>query len=223
MNFHYLLRETIVFFIVFLFFILPSLLVNQTTFVMEKWSFPAIQFSLAVSGLIICLVENKNLVSLKKSDRIKTFTNIGASLFSFGMLCVISCIFQLFAYYVIHFQEKYTIKAPSSILQYIFLVLTFLFSAFYEESLFRLYLPEVCSKISGKVKNTFASLAIAELIPALLFSFCHRYLGWLAVLNAFLCHFVLRFCYKKTENFLYGTVIHAIYNILNFAVLCYLN
>lgn len=225
MNFHYLLKEIGLFLAVILFFVAPSILVGEKSeLVFQVWNFPILQLSMAVCGLLVCYIKDKNLISIKKTEGTNTIVDLGVSFFSFGMLCLISALLQAVSYFFFNLSDNASISFPSSVVQFVFFILTFLFSAVFEESIFRIYLPRAfydifnCHKLKG-----LAVFIISEVLPCILFAFCHRYLGWFAVINAFFCHFVLRLCYLKTSSFLFGVSVHCLYNVLNFIVLCYLN
>lgn len=82
--------------------------------------------------------------------------------------------------------------------------------AFFEEVLYRQYLPETVKELAGSGRK--AAVWGAELISAAAFALAHRYLGWIAVFNAALCGASLRICREKTGSVYAGAAAHFVYN-----------
>lgn len=226
MNFHYLFKEIGLFLIVVCFFVCPSLFNNaRPEEVFRTWNFPFFLMISCAGGFLTVYIKDRDLLSIKKSDStLKAVVNGGTFLSTFGILCLSEAVFQLLAYFILKETDSQQITSPAGFRQFVFCFLTFLFSASLEEFIFRLYLPKAFFDIFKVEKyQKRVAFLIGEFAPALLFALCHRYLGWFAVLNAFICHFALRRCYIKTQNVLYGIAAHFIYNILNLFVICYLN
>ena len=91
--------------------------------------------------------------------------------------------------------------------------------AFYEECLYRAFLPEIPLLLLGRAGSTWIQghkkplSAGIEAFCVIVFALSHRYLGMLAVTNALLCGTVLRVCYRKSGGILCGTVAHFCYNM----------
>ncbi len=91
--------------------------------------------------------------------------------------------------------------------------------AFYEECLYRAFLPEIPLHILSQTKREFPRkhekelTALVEILCTILFAFSHRYMGIAAVVNALLCGIILRLCYKKSGRILCGTMVHFCYNL----------
>ena len=102
------------------------------------------------------------------------------------------------------------VDGPLSIL---FFTLAVVCGAFYEEVLYRQFLPEFMALIAGEKINRKLVFYGTEFLALLLFAFAHRYQGWISVVNSFLCGTVLRLCYKKTSSVLPGAAAHAVYNL----------
>ena len=91
--------------------------------------------------------------------------------------------------------------------------------AFYEECLYRAFLPEISGLLldrSGNAwiqKNRKPLAAITEVLCIMVFALSHRYMGVMAVVNALLCGSVLRICYRKSGDILCGTAAHFCYNM----------
>lgn len=98
--------------------------------------------------------------------------------------------------------------------------------ASYEELLFRFFLPECGLFIvrnsthgSGKSKIPPARVIAAELIPIVLFTLAHRYLGVYAAGNALCAAVILRFALYKKLHIGALCAVHGAYNIAVFIVL----
>ena len=102
------------------------------------------------------------------------------------------------------------VDGPLSIL---FFTLAVVCGAFYEEVLYRQFLPEFMALIAGEKINRKLVFYGTEFLALSLFAFAHRYQGWISVVNSFLCGTVLRLCYKKTSSVLPGATAHAVYNL----------
>ena len=98
---------------------------------------------------------------------------------------------------------------------YFLSLLTFAFTAGFEEIVFRYILPESMQHIIKSKNNEKYKIISCEIITAILFGLCHNYLGLLAVLNGVCAHFIFRLCYKKTGNLLFNCSIHFLYNVTN--------
>ena len=99
-----------------------------------------------------------------------------------------------------------------------FLLFNFFCAAFYEEAVYRHFLPEVLAELLPQ-KKAFGFFT--ELSALLLFAFSHKSGGLYSIINACLCALILRFCFVKNGNIVSGTASHFIYNIvlLAFALL----
>lgn len=93
--------------------------------------------------------------------------------------------------------------------------------SFEEEVLYREFCPLCLDAFAAGKDIKFRKVykIIAEIFMLLIFAAGHRYLGLIAVLNAFLCGIVLRVCAFKTDSIYTGSIIHFIYNLINFLLL----
>ncbi len=89
---------------------------------------------------------------------------------------------------------------------------------FYEEALYRLFLPDTAIYLAGGKKNM---TVICEALCIMIFAFSHRYLGIPAILNAAICGLVLRVTKNRTKSIVPSTLAHLLYNILQ-TILIYL-
>ncbi len=89
------------------------------------------------------------------------------------------------------------------------LVVNVAFSAFYEEVIYRMYVPDMLLHFARSKKRLFIPIEIGTDV---LFALAHGYLGILPVINAFICGLVLRRCKKLTGSVIPGLVSHFAYN-----------
>ena len=82
--------------------------------------------------------------------------------------------------------------------------------AFYEEVLYREFLPETAILLGAGGRLRIA----AEVTVIAVFAFSHLYMGIPAVVNAALCGTVLRLCFVKTGSVAAGFLAHFTYNML---------
>ncbi len=81
--------------------------------------------------------------------------------------------------------------------------------AFFEESLFRFYLPKACNI---PVKRQISPQA-AICFSALVFAACHLYMGIPAFFNAFIAALILHFSAARTDSILCNVLAHTLYNL----------
>ena len=109
---------------------------------------------------------------------------------------------------------------PDSFITWLFCILNFLFSAFFEEVIYRFYLPmSLHSFFSQKSQENKAVFILIEVICSLFFAFSHLYLGFLSVLNAFFAHIVLRSSFFVSRNIYCNTAAHFLYNVISLILL----
>ena len=117
---------------------------------------------------------------------------------------------------------------PSSFLGWINFFFGVIFAAFFEEVIYRFYLPRAFCEIFGKIKifrnsdvaqNNQRLSVFCEGLALLLFGLGHIYLGILGFLNALVCGAALRLCMIKTKSLWIPFGIHAVYNFLSFLIL----
>lgn len=201
----------LIFFILALIPVLMPLFIIPANPSFQEWTFPYQQFYLAFFGLILFLW-NPEL----REKKIPGFWKKVIYLLSvFLILTAISFIIQKAGTLIPgknteHFAGKIT--KPSDGKSFLFCIFNFLFSAFYEESLYRFFLPEALLFLTRNFKDKKMVTIDCEIVACMLFALGHIYLGILSVINAALAYIVLRICYKKTESLLPGTIAHFLYN-----------
>ena len=135
------------------------------------------------------------------------------------------------------FRRQRKPRTRPSFAETLFCIVNFACASFYEEALYRLYLPESIRAIledllpkrinKSENENTLQKknavnehgsrniFLISEISAVSLFALSHRYLGLPAVANAFFAGIVLRICCKKSKTLWTNTVSHFAYNMLS--------
>ncbi len=209
------------FLFIFCLVILPPLFVrNASPEIFTAWSFPFQQLLYAyAAGMILRFFYMKNGQKKERSSAVKRITffiNSGYTLVTFGSLCVIAAGTELL-FHLSGLQPSVTSVRPSSAVQYLFCVLDFAFASFFEEVLYRLYLPDMLRKYAAYIPRLTprAAAIISESLSVALFAFAHRYLGAASVINAALACVALRICCRKSGSVWTNTAAHFAYNILS--------
>lgn len=101
------------------------------------------------------------------------------------------------------------IKAPGGVLGWIQTVAFCLFTGYWEEGFFRLYILTVCRRAG--IKSITAALC-----SSLVFALCHVYEGPLGIANAGIAGILLAALFIKTRSYYGLASAHAAYNILAF-------
>lgn len=219
---HSFIVEITIFLLIFLFFALPPLFypliypMNDQTSLFSAWSFPW-------RNLILCLLAL--FVYISYNDESFSFIKLLPAIFTLGLLFFTSLVFKAIDVIFIKSDSKIHVDLPVSFTGWLFCILSFLFSAFYEEVLYRFYLCESLinfleRKASEKTDAFKRNIRLFfEIVIALLFAFAHLYLGWLSVINALAAHIILRITYKKSRGIWSGFAAHFIYNIISLILL----
>ncbi len=109
----------------------------------------------------------------------------------------------------------------------VYSLLWLIFRAFFEEALYRFYLPY-------SIKNFYCPenqvspfcFVVSEILPILLFALAHRYLGWGSVLYAFFMGGVFRalflFLQKRISPWLSFVIIGGIHSLHNILVIFFI-
>lgn len=213
---HSLLLEITIFCLIFLGFILPPICFQmEQSFenAFSNWTFNynlLINFLLSV-GILYFFLEKPDYSYFVVRIILPT-TYVLCVLFFFSLIFKFLSI--LFPFYEGSNQSE--ICLPQKFSEWIFCILQFLTAAFYEEVIFRFYLPE---QLLSFTKDKKILKILAELFVLILFSVSHLYLGFYAVLNAFFAHAALRFFYKKTGSLIPIFTAHFIYNMISLILL----
>ena len=201
------------FLLVLAFLAVPPVFVSHGTGLSQAGTFNAsVLYQLLIS--VILFFQFLKLKPAEKS-KAKIFRFLFHGTITLGILMIIFALMQsielLFSNEEMKSQNFMPdVDGPLSIL---FLTLAVVCGAFYEEVLYRQFLPEFIALIAGEKINMKLVFYGTEFLALLLFAFAHRYQGWISVVNSFLCGTVLRLCYKKTSSVLPGAAAHAVYNL----------
>lgn len=193
---------------------------NASPEIFTAWSFPFQQLLYAyAAGMILRIFYIKNGPKKERSKTVKRITffiDSGYTLVTFGSLCVIAAATELFFRFK-GLQPSVASVRPSSAVQYLFCVLDFAFASFFEEVLYRLYLPDMLFRCASFIPRLTPRLAeiISESASVVLFAFAHRYLGAASVINAALACIALRICCRKSGSVWTNTAAHFAYNMLS--------
>lgn len=168
---------------------------------------------IAVSMLLLARYAKAFLPQRNKNPAQKAVTT-GASLVAFGVLCLSSVLAS-----VLLWKKGNVPPFPLLHGKILLCIITFLTSAFYEETIYRLYLPsilQIALKRSSKMEGTLSTVArtIAEALPLLVFAFSHKYSGMASVFNALAAAAALRICLIKGGSLAACVLVHTSYNTI---------
>ena len=182
-----------------------------------------IQWNLPVSNIIYGLFSLALYLEYKQKTEIKTkflffYKEFSSFIFTFGFLFTTSLIFKFIAsFYSV--TNSTQINFPQTFLSWLYCLTSFLFSAFFEEVIYRFYTPEILKYFLNKIKSEKFIYILSEGFPLVLFSISHYYLGFLSVFNAMIAHIILRICFNKSESIFPGFLARFIYNIISLILL----
>lgn len=224
----------IVFFYVLLFFvILPiggQFLGERQEAVVAYYPF-LVFFNGVISFLIYFLaLKGRIFENPVEQQKMPFFVYSSCALVSFGILCLSSVIFETISYFFEIGGGIQKVIFPSSFLGWINFFFGVIFAAFFEEVIYRFYLPRAFREIlqkrltdkkkaSEKMFDNQRLSVFCEGLALLLFGLGHIYLGILGFLNALVCGAALRLCMIKTKSLWIPFGIHAVYNFLSFLIL----
>ncbi len=209
------------FIIILSFFVIPPLMVNESAGdisigVFSPWTCASILVAL------VLYVEYKDVEDLyhllredgkKVNPLLRHIMRSGLFLSTLGLLCISQVIFNAIGMFM-HYKPQEPSLHVTGAAGKMLCIFTMAAAAFFEEVIYRFYLPFALRKTAGVLKNRIVMVIFSEAAAALLFAFAHRYLGLLAVLNAFSCGILLRICALKSESLIPGFCAHFIYNLL---------
>ena len=216
--------DFLIFIFVLLYCIIPPFFANSENLnFLYSWNFPveqAVRFLFAVMLYILCSkFKTKNIsFNIKNILYYIVFPSTFYLCILFAVSLVIKSISIFFPIYIngINY-ENVKINLPKNAKEFIFCLLTFFFSGFFEEVLYRFYFCEAIKKLLNCKKIVFDVLI--EIAGVLVFALAHYYSGFYSVINAVFAQLILRFCYKKTGNIYSGFIAHFIYNIISLYLL----
>lgn len=226
MKTHSFLIKIIIFSSVLGLFVVPPLFVKFPHDF--SWNFPYIGILYASAAGVLYFAEKTKKSQYKFINFIKDSANMWIAL---GEICITAAIIELGAVFLKYKNPVQGSIFPNTPISFLFCMMSFACSAFYEEVIFRSFLPESSKKIVSSIINfckngesdklpLFFS-CILEIAVCLTFAFSHRYLGIPAILNAAFAHIFFRICYIKTSSIWTNTTAHFIYNILTLFLMKY--
>lgn len=223
-------------FLLYLGFLLVCALLVIPPFISKPIENNVLNFSLNISSIIILIIslilfyfyeftENQ----LIKITFFQLLLNIGKVFLYFGILIAVQTSLSLLGY-LFNCESNAKIQFEKNVFNFVSAFLMLGISAFYEEVLYRLYLPstlkiffddllnKVFTKKDDKKKEKCKKIVnlIIELSVIIIFGFSHLYLGVIPVLNGIICGFVLRYCCIKNKTVITGTTSHWLYNCFIF-------
>lgn len=220
MKTHSFLIEIIIFSSVLTLFVLPPLFVKSPHDF--SWNFPYAGIVYAIAAGVLYLGNKANKSRYRLINFIKDSANMWIAL---GEVCITAALIQLSAILLKYKNPVQDSIFPDSPISLVFCMISFACSAFYEEVIFRSFLPENSKKIAAGIVNFSKTIECGKLPPfisytleiliCLIFAFSHRYLGFPAVLNAAFAHIFFRICYIKSSSLWTNTAAHFIYNALS--------
>jgi len=204
------------FFTILAFFVLPPIFVHSSANIIQ---FTFLQVLIYGFLGIYCFIRGKNLVtenifySQENTKKIST-----QHLLALSIIILIFLFSNGYLWKIIARLNQEKIQLQKSVFYQFFQIFGILVYAFYEETMYRYFLPtsigknlSIISKSGNSPKWIFA---LSEIIALLLFSFGHLYMGIFAVLNGFFAGIALRFLVWKTKSVFPSTIIHFIYNLV---------
>ena|SRR5574344_595660 len=215
---HSFSRDILQFLFITVLFALPPLFArNASPEAFTAWTFPVLPLLYAFFAALLLRysgIVHIQQCSSSQSRRIMMYMRIGYASASFGALCVISSAVELFLHFTGSSVHQ-NVTLPSTALSVVFCIIEFACSSFFEEVLYRFYLPESLISLLTKKTHFRYSRITSETICILLFACAHRYLGIPSVINAAAAGIILRLCYKKSSSVSAGTAAHFAYNLLS--------
>ena len=140
------LRRNVVFTVSVCLFVIPPLFAGSApTRAFSAWMFPLKPLCYAALAFALVHFSFPHSVQRTRGDAFR-FVQTGCAIASFGSLCVIASAVEL----AVHFSGGKTSVSPalpSSIAETLFCIVNFVCASFYEEALYRLYLPETLGAI----------------------------------------------------------------------------
>lgn len=216
MKLKYLCAE---FLLIFLILVLPPLLASQSG---TEIPLPQLNWT-RIQSLMIAILLKFQLDRELTPRSCHPLRGLSLATVSFGTLMLVYALMELVLTILasLSFQGPavQAASSPNNVWQWILATAALAIGAFYEECLYRAFLPEIPSIIIFKLGIKFFNKHkkvihyIVESICILIFALSHRYLGPLAIANAMLCGTILRICYKKSGSLLCGTAAHFCYNM----------
>ncbi len=214
--------ETLLFAVALAVFVLPPLLTSASP--QFRWTFPWTALCYASAAAAI-LQYRRGAHKARRIKKMQLVMDSAKMWIAFGALCVTAAAIQLAAYFLKYESPVAPPAFPANAFEFLFCITTFACSAFTEEAIFRVFLPESARCLTLSVYKHFAHSQTAALprraaigidtAVGLLFALAHRYLGLPAVSNAAAAHIFLSVCYRQTKALWTNTAAHFMFNLLS--------
>lgn len=213
---HSYLPKFIEFLCIFFFFLFPPLFTLFKTSVQTDISY-TVSYSRLAFNVLSCIVLYMLVISVQPKAVIKKTLRLRL-LYALGALCALFICMYTIQYLALRFfpapsVQLYIDTSSYSLLHWIIFIIYTAAAAFYEEILYRLYVPETVHFLLHKYPQAACSAA-AEVGAILLFALAHWYLGIAAVINAVCAACILRVLVTKTDSPIYAGIVHTIYNLI---------
>lgn len=192
---------------VLLFFVLPPLFAPrppQATVLLFPWT----TFVLALLALALWLqVRSQDEYGEQRAPAQGFLPRQGQCLMTFGLLMASAGVLEAAGYFLAHQETAVRYLPPQTISGWANVVVGIPCAAFYEEVLYRAYIPAAFRRCVPAVPPP-----VREAAAVLAFALAHRYLGWLSVVHAAVAGIVLRRCFCRTGSLWTAVTAHAAYN-----------
>ena len=235
-----------VFLYVLLYFVIPPVVVQffseRQEVLLARYPFPVFFNGIIAFFIYIFSIKGRIFDKPILFGKQPFFVYSSSALICFGILCLSSVLFEGLAHFFTIDGGIQKILFPSSFFGWTNFFFGVIFAAFFEEVIYRFYLPRAFREIFGKLRifgnqksvkkdeivtdsgiayvgdagNNLRLSVLCEGLALLLFGLGHLYLGLLGFLNALLCGSALRFCMIKTKSLWISFGIHVVYNFLSF-------
>lgn len=204
------------FFTILAFFVLPPIFAHSSANIIQ---FTFLQVLIYGFLGIYCFIRGKNLVTENIFYSQENTKKISIKhLLALSIIILVFLFLNGYLWKIIARLNQEKIQLQKSVFYQLFQIFGIFVYAFYEETMYRYFLPtsiwknlSIISKSENPPKWIFA---LSEIIALLLFSFGHLYMGIFAVLNGFFAGIALRFLVWKTKSVFPSTIIHFIYNLV---------
>ena len=146
MKLHRFFGEIILFFSILVAFLLPPIFSQNQNFNSQfEWNFPLNQLLLGVFAFFVFIFEQKNSNNYSFTNNSKKFftkKNIIFTAITFLSLCFIVFFLETIAFFLKSNNPQISVAPLDKKIKIFFCLLNFIFSAFFEEVIYRLYLPQ---------------------------------------------------------------------------------
>ncbi|MBD5428879.1 MAG: CPBP family intramembrane metalloprotease [Treponema sp.] len=192
---------------VLLFFVLPPLFAPRPPQV-TVMHFPWTTFVLALLALALWLQIRGQDECENQHDPAQGFLpRQGQCLVTFGILMASAGLLEAAGHFLAHRETAARFLPPQTIFGWANIAVGIPCAAFYEEVLYRAYLPAAIRRCVSAVPPP-----VREAAAVLAFALAHRYLGWLSVIHAAVAGIALRRCLCQSGHLWTTVAAHTAYN-----------